>query len=254
MLRLKRTSVLALYLSHFVTINLAIGFTAGPNHRYVKNHHTIRQAAKGGGKKKASPARTAKGFGAPPPTLEEVISKFRTRVPDDADSQPCPCGGRSETDKLYRDCCGPLHRNERLALTMTDVLRSRFSAFSWRLIKYVMDSTHETCRDYLEDRVAWANSLNKYGMFDSFEFVRLEPGPEELSLESENEGFIEFNVTLRAKDPSYLEDVSTLISGQETKITERSRFLRDPNTGVWTYASGEVRSNVAGLEDTSLNK
>ncbi|KAL3803862.1 hypothetical protein HJC23_004024 [Cyclotella cryptica] len=249
MFRLRSKSVLAFYLIQFVAIELAIGFTTSPS----RKHYTTSHAAKGGGKKKASPARTTKGFGAPPPTLEEVIAKFRTRVPDDADSQPCPCGGRSETNKLYGDCCGPLHRKERLALTMTDVLRSRFSAFSWRLINYVMDSTHETCRDYLEDRVAWANSLNKYGMFDSFEFVKLEPGPEELSAENENEGFIEFNVTLRAKDPSYLEDVSTMISGQETKITERSRFVRDPTTGVWTYASGEVRSNVAGLEDTSLN-
>ena len=126
----------------------------------------------GGNKKKGGTARTNKGFGAPPPTLEEVLSKFRTRIPDvtdginSADNHICPC----DSGKTYGECCGPLHRNERLCLTMTDVLRSRYSAFSWRNIKYVMDTTHKSCRDYREDKIAWANDLNKGGMFDSFDF------------------------------------------------------------------------------------
>jgi SEC-C motif-containing protein len=103
--------------------------------------------------------------------------------------------------------------------------------------------------------VDWANALNKHGMFDSFDFVKLEPGPEENSTEDENVGFIEFSVTLRAQDNSYLENVAdALISGQETTMTERSKFIRDPSSGVWSYASGDVRSTVPGLEDVQLNK
>lgn len=110
-----------------------------------------------------------------------------------------------------------------------------------------MDTTHETCRDYREDRVAWAKDLNKGGMFDSFEFVNLEAGPEEAG-SNENEGYVEFKVTLRAK-----EDMPSSLSGQETEISERSKFLRGED-GSWSYASGEVKSNVAGLEDTALNQ
>ena len=208
-------------------------------------------------KKKPITARTTKGFGAPPPpppTLLETLAKFHTRVPEDADSHPCPCGGRSDTEMLYGQCCGPLHRGERLALSSMDVLRSRYSAFSWRMIKYVMESTHESCADYLEDKVQWANSLNRDGMFDSFNFVQLEAGPEETG-DNENEGYIEFTVTLRSKDNSILEHHADVIStGQETKVTERSKFIRDPNTTVWRYASGVVRSSVAGVEDVALNK
>ena len=238
-------------------INYLLAYAAGfvttcPGHQ-LTTHHKTTLDAKGGGKKKSTPRKTNKGFGAPPPSFDEVMSKFRTRVPENPDAQPCPCGGRSDTDKLYGDCCGPLHRGERLALTMTDVLRSRYSAFSWRLARYIIESTHETCRDYLEDKTAWANSLNKYGMFDSFEFVKLEPGPEETSTETENEGYIEFTVTLRAKEDSYLEDAATQLTGQETEITERSKFIRNPETGVWSYGSGDVRSNTKGLEDTTLN-
>jgi SEC-C motif-containing protein len=197
---------------------------------------------KGGGKSEAS---TNRGFGAPPATLDDVLSKFRTRMPEDADNQNCPCN--TSAGKLYKDCCGPLHRGEKLSLTMSDVLRSRYSAFSWRNVGHVIQTTHETCRDYCDDRIAWAKDMNKGGMFDSFEFVNLEAGPEEAGSD-ENEGFIEFKVTLRAK-----EDTSSILAGQETIVSERSRFLRNPEDGSWTYASGDVRSGVQGLEDIPLN-
>lgn len=237
-----------------------LGFTTtnSPGHQLGRHHTSSLTAKKPTKKKKSNSASSSKGFGAPPPpapTLDSVIGKFRTRMPEDADSQPCPCGGKSETEKLYGQCCGPLHRGERKALTTTDVLRSRYSAFVWRLIPYIIESTHETCRDYLEDKVKWATSLNRYGMFDSFDFVKLDVGPEEPSAEDENVGFIKFGVTLRANDESYLEDhEGSVIPGQETKMTERSKFIRDPTTGVWSYASGDVQSSIPGLEDISLNK
>lgn len=127
---------------------------------------------------------------------------------------------------------------------MTDVLRSRYSAFSWRDVGYIMKTTHPVCRDYREDQVAWAKDLNKSGMFDSYEFVNLQPGPEETGA-TENEGFIEFKVTLESKD-----DLAGP-KGQQTVITEKSKFLRD-DKGVWTYATGEVRSDTVGL-DTVIN-
>ncbi|KAL7430887.1 hypothetical protein ACHAXH_006779 [Discostella pseudostelligera] len=203
-------------------------------------------AAKGGGKNKSSKrsAQTTKGFGLPPPTLEDVLATFKTRIPEDADNQPCPCG----TGQTYGRCCGPFHRGDRKCATMTDVLRSRYSAFAWRNIEYVMDTTHESCRDYREDRVAWANDLHRKGMFDGFEFEKLSAGDEEMDQENDNEGYIEFKVTFRARH-----DGKHSVAGQETVISERSRFLRNPTDGTWSYASGDVRSDVAGLEGATLN-
>ena len=108
-----------------------------------------------------------------------------------------------------------------------------------------MQTTHKSCRDYREDRIAWAKDLNKGGMFDSFDFTKLEAGLEEPG-ENENEGFITFKVTLRAR-----EDTTSALAGQETVITERSKFVREDDG--WKYSSGDVRSEVAGLEDTQLN-
>lgn len=135
---------------------------------------------------------------------------------------------------------------------MTDVLRSRYTAFSWRNIEYVMATTHESCRDYKDDRVAWANDLNRNGMFDSFDFVSLSAGEEEIDVDDENVGFIEFKVTFRARGGQGV--IIDSVAGKETVISERSTFLRNPADGSWSYASGDVRSDVAGLEDAMLNK
>lgn len=200
---------------------------------------------KGGGKKKNASASTKKGFGAPSPKLDDtILGKFVSRMPNDADETDCPCG----TGRKYIDCCAPFHHKEKSCLTMTDVLRSRYTAFSWRNIQYIIETTNEACRDYRNDQIAWAKDLDKTGMFDSFDFVSLEAGQEEQGEINENEGFIKFKVTLRAK-----EDTSFALAGQETVVSERSRFLRDPTTGVWSYAGGDVRSEVTGLEDTILN-
>ncbi|KAL3815751.1 hypothetical protein ACHAXA_004953 [Cyclostephanos tholiformis] len=201
-------------------------------------------ATKGGaGKKIKRAAQTTKGFGAPPATLDDVLASFKSRMPENADDVPCPCG----SGEVYGDCCGPLHRGDRICSSMTDVLRSRYTAFSWRNIEYVMATTHESCRDYRDDRVAWAKDLNRNGMFDGFDFVSLSAGEEEIDVDDENTGYVEFKVTFRARGGGG-------IAGQETVISERSRFLRNPTDGSWSYASGDIRSDVAGLEGAILNK
>jgi SEC-C motif-containing protein len=197
-------------------------------------------AKKGGGKKNV--ASTNKGFAPPPLNYEQVLSQFRTRVPEDADSQQCPCG----TGKMYKECCAPFHRGEPCK-TMTDVLRSRYTAFTWRLIGHVIETTDKTSRDYTEDKISWAKNMNrKGGMFDSYDFVLFEPGKEEPG-EDQNSGYIEFKIIVRAKA-----DVGSTLEGREMAIVEKSKFLRDSD-GKWAYASGDVRSDVPGLEDTTLN-
>ena len=244
-------SISFLCLSFYLLAGVATGFGITTSIRHhdaaaaVVRHPTVL-AAKGGNKKKKTSARTTKGFGAPPPKLEDVLAKMKTRTPDNANEVDCPCG----SGKPHGECCGPFLSGEKKCLTPSDVLRTRYTAFTWRNIKYIMDTTHETCRDYREDRVAWAKDLNKGGMFDSFSFVKLDAGEEEDG-ENENESYIEFKVTLRANDNPSAGSVA--VAGQETVISERSRFLRAGDGEPWTYASGDVRSEVAGLEDVALN-
>jgi len=110
-----------------------------------------------------------------------------------------------------------------------------------------MDTTHPSCGDYMKDRLKWANNLNREGMFDSYDFLGFEYGAEEIS-DDETEGFIEFRVSLRANgtiDPEFF--------GNEITVREKSRFVRGKDLS-WKYASGNVFTDVGGLEDVVLNK
>jgi len=201
-------------------------------------------AKKKGGKKKVT-ASTNRGFGKAPPTLDETLVTFKTRIPESAEGKPCPCG---VSGKTYGTCCGPYLRGLTKPMSATAVLQSRYTAFCWRNIGYIMQTTHPSCRDYNADPVAFAKDLNKNGMFDSFEFIGLKILGEEEKVNNDTEAFIEFQVKLQAN-----ERTGSLLEGQVTTIQERSKFLRDEATGSWSYASGDVRSTVQGVDDVILN-
>lgn len=201
-------------------------------------------AKKKSGKKKQASASTNRGFGRPAPTLEESLAQFKTRRPDSAEEKPCPCG---VTGDKFGACCAPYLEGKSLPMTPTKALQSRYTAFCWRDVGHIIRTTHPSCRDYQEDKIAWAKEVNKNGMFDSFEFVGLTVlGDEEHT--SDTEAFVEFEVKLRANQRT-----GSVLEGQITNIRERSKFLKDEETGAWTYASGDVRSTVEGVDDVVLN-
>jgi SEC-C motif-containing protein len=181
------------------------------------------------------------------PKLEQL--EFKSRLPPNASEQPCPCGtstSASGTSALYKDCCSPFHNKEVLPQSPIDVLKTRYTAFVYRLPLYVIETTHSSCRDFRKDKIAWAKDLNRSGMFDSYDFMNLNVVSEEIG-DDANVGFIDFKVDLRANQNS-----GEHIEGQEIVVQEKSRFLRTSDGG-WKYAGGDVTSNVAGLEGAILN-
>jgi SEC-C motif domain protein len=203
-----------------------------------KSIHSSSALAGNARKIRQGAAKANKGFGANPDAVyRELVSTFRTRIPVHKDEQEsCPCG----SSLAYENCCGPYHNATKAATSPTALLRSRYTAFAYRIVPYIIDTTHPLCRDWRDSRISWAKDLNRAGMFDSYEFCALfDISPEETSA-NEDEVFVDFKV--RLKDGS----------GQATVISERSRFLRN-DKGAWLYASGEVRSNVEGLQDVILN-
>lgn len=160
----------------------------------------------------------------------------------DADTQPCPCGIGGKT---YENCCKKFHSGEETPSSPLNVLQSRYTAFAFRLPKYIVDTTHPVCADYKKDKITAVKELNKEGMFDSFTFVKLEAGEEEPG-KDEDEAFIEFKVHMKANDSfgQYVQD-------EDVVICERSQFLKED--GVFKYAYGVVKSEASGLEDVILN-
>jgi len=266
---------------------LVLLFVMGPTVHHSKSSYYVADAFaaakkkpnKANNKKNNSQASTNRGFGAPPPTLLEVLEEMdqktkskqlRPNVYDEDGSitsfqdRPCPCGGLSPSSTAssssipYKDCCQPLHDTalgtkyveSPSCLSPLDVLRSRYTAFVMRNAGYIISTTHPECRDYREDKVSWAKSFDKEGLFDSFEFIKLEvlgdddDEKDDESNSNENEAYISFQVTLQKKDKV----------DERTIVKERSRFLKDPMKGSWTYAGGDVRSQVEGLQDTQLNQ
>ena len=181
--------------------------------------------------KKKTPKRTTtaasdKGFGAKAPTFAEILSGFRTRLPDRAADTPCPCGSQSQS-LSYADCCQPYHAGARTAETPLRVLQSRYTAFCYRVIPYIMLTTHDTCQYWRADRVAWAKELDRDGSLDTFDFLGLTVVGETAG-ETADRAHIDFRVHVRNKRDS-----------EETVLKEKSLFLRQGDR--WFYASGEAK-------------
>jgi len=199
-------------------------------------------------------ASTTRGFGAKPLTFAQVVEQFPTQVPPNADSLPCPCqvdtrqssngannnNNQQETLDLlprYADCCAPYHQRDherrRLPESPERVLRSRYSAFCYRLIDHVIQTTHPEADNYTNDHIQWAKNLNtKNGMFDDYNFVNLEVlGDTLYSNLQQDEATLEFLIRFRPKDGA-----GPL---EESFWCENGRFLKDDDHG-WLYVDSEI--------------
>jgi len=177
------------------------------------------------------------GFGAkstkqpirPKKTLDEAVVDFDTRVPN-ADVA-CACG----YGLTYAECCRPYHLRESVPETPTRTLRTRFSAFAYRLPAHLIRTTHPSNRDWDEDHARWARRLHREGMFDGFHFQSLEAELEQAG-SNPDEAFVTFRATLVPRE-----------GGAPQRFVERSQFLRDDRVG-WLYGRGDVRSDDSWIE------
>ena len=202
----------------------------------------VKRPSSGGGFGKPKGGGGGGGFGKPEPKVskvvlsyEEVAATFKTRLPSDAGGQ-CACG----LEQSYADCCQPYHLQAKPIESTEWCLRTRFTAFAYRLPLPIIATTHPENRDYQSDKAKWARLLDREGMFDSFDFVELSVGAAEDGAGAD-ESFLTFKATLRPRD-----------GGEDQTFTERSRFLR--SGGTWLYASGEVRTDTPGLAGRVLNE
>ncbi|MGJ9413554.1 YchJ family protein [Aeromicrobium sp. CF4.19] len=120
----------------------------------------------------------------------------------------CPCGNSLP----FQECCRPLHRQERLATTAEELMRSRYSAYAVRDDDHVFRTWHPRTRP--ED-VSTSQALRWQGL----EVLATDAGRE-----SDDRGTVEF----RAR---YATD------SQRGVMHELSRFER--RAGRWFYVDGD---------------
>lgn len=70
----------------------------------------------------------------------------------------CPCG----SDKTYAECCEPVIKGERKAVTCEELMRARYSAYTQVEMDFIFESVHPDHRDRndRDDSREWAaNSI-----------------------------------------------------------------------------------------------
>ena len=126
----------------------------------------------------------------------------------------CPCGSNIN----YEECCRPIIKGERAAVTAEQLMRSRYSAYVKKEIDYILTSLHPESRsDYDEKSTrAWAESAE----WHKFEILETSGGRAE-----DVEGQVEFAA-------SYSEN------GIEKEHHEISSFKKED--GSWYFVSGKL--------------
>lgn len=125
----------------------------------------------------------------------------------------CPCGSGTDFDQ----CCEPLLKGRRKPRTAEELLRSRYTAFVERDMRYVRQTTHPRSLEEFDEDAARSWSESSYWV--GLEILDVEGGGPE-----DDEATIEFAAT-------YIQD-------EEEKVHhEFSRFKRE--RGRWYFVDGK---------------
>ena len=127
----------------------------------------------------------------------------------------CPCGSL----KKYKKCCKIFHDNIKNPSNALELMKSRFSAFTFLRSDYIIKTTHQQNCDFSLDTFSWRDDIEKFSKNTNFEKLEILD-----FIDSEIESFVTFKATLfqNKKDISFI---------------EKSRFLKENN--IWLYVDGE---------------
>ena len=127
----------------------------------------------------------------------------------------CPCGSL----KKYKKCCKIFHDNIKNPSNALELMKSRFSAFTFLRSDYIIKTTHQQNCDFSLDTFSWRDDIEKFSKNTNFEKLEILD-----FIDGEIESFVTFKATLfqNKKDISFI---------------EKSRFLKESN--IWLYVDGE---------------
>ncbi len=125
-------------------------------------------------------------------------------------SQLCPC----QSQKLYSQCCEPIHHDVKKAARPEQLMRARYSAHVLGLVDFVVETYHPSCeaasqRQEITDSIDsdWVNLI----VYDCQKGAH------------QDEGYVTFSAY-------FMQD------GQQHALTECSRFVREHDQ--WYYIDG----------------
>jgi SEC-C motif domain protein len=141
------------------------------------------------------------------------MSQNFDKTPRERDESLCPCKSR----ETYAACCLPFHHGNVKPDTAEQLMRSRYSAYFFRLVDYLVSTTHPDTRD-----PGLKLELEKTIHDVKWRFLTIigsSKGGKE-----DKVGKVEFVAEY-------------FINGQPQELHERSRFKR--YKGAWKYLDGK---------------
>jgi SEC-C motif-containing protein len=142
------------------------------------------------------------------------MTEIAGRIPREREESLCPCKSR----KSYATCCMPFHKGMAKPQTAEQLMRSRFSAYFFRLVDYLVDTTHPETRSpglkrELQETIDQVN-------WSFLTILAVSKGGKE-----DKVGKVEFVANY-------------FIGNEPNELHERSRFRRFK--GVWKYLDGKA--------------
>jgi SEC-C motif-containing protein len=126
----------------------------------------------------------------------------------------CPCNPQKD----YKSCCEPFISGEKNPVTPEELMRSRYSAFALKQMKYVEDTTDPQTKVGFDMKAneEWAQAAQ----FQNLEVLS--------SSQDGNKGMVEFKATFQIGD-------------QEPQVHhEVSKFRKQ--AGIWYFRDGKVKA------------
>ena len=124
----------------------------------------------------------------------------------------CPCGSNIK----YKKCCQAFHKGK-LPSTALELMKSRYSAYVLKDVKYIINTTDVNNPDYTTDRLSWEKDIEEFCInsdFKALKILEFIPG-DEIS-------YVKFHVSL-------------YINNADHSFTEKSKFVKVNNK--WLYQS-----------------
>lgn len=130
----------------------------------------------------------------------------------------CPCGSKQK----YKKCCQVFHHGK-VPNNALLLMKSRYSAYCFGLLKYIIKTTHKENIDFQEDTVAWEKDIKSFCENTNFEQLKI------LNfIDGDNIAFVTFYAKLSS-------------NGEDISFSEKSKFYKVND--IWMYHSGEFLEN-----------
>jgi SEC-C motif-containing protein len=141
------------------------------------------------------------------------MNNEKVKIPREREVSPCPCN----REKSYAECCMLFHYGRSRPETAEELMRSRYTAFFFRLVDYLVSTTHPDKREK-----NLARELDK---------TIWEPSWRQLKIVTKSKGSKEDKT-------GKVEFIATYSLNKEThQLHEKSRFRR--YKGKWMYLDGK---------------